>query len=334
MQRLPEAKVGADPGRPAAVGHRDRGRSRGRGRRRARAAARPRRSGRWTRDVLVGGPAAELVDAKDSTSERLPLALAVVGVPTVLLLFALTRSVLIPLKAIVLNLLTLGATLGVVGAAVRRPARHHHAAAAVHVHLRALDGLRGVPARPHQGGVGPARRQTTPRCSPASPRPARWSRLAALSIGIVFGGFALGELAEVSRSAWGWRVAVLLDVTVVRGLLLPAAMSLLGRWNWWPGIWTNGVAVRLETASTEAQYRSRPFRIGFGGDTDLSTIVEESRRRRCRRGCRCLRRVRRPGRGAGLPPQEPGVTLRTFQFATRRARSARSSPARRRTSTS
>ena len=65
-------------------------------------------------DVLVGGPAAELVDAKDSTSERLPLALAVVGVPTLLLLFALTRSVLIPLKAIVLNLLTLGATLGIV----------------------------------------------------------------------------------------------------------------------------------------------------------------------------------------------------------------------------
>src|SRR3954454_24460593 len=53
--------------------------------------------------VLVGGAAAELVDAKASTAQRLPLALAVVALPTVLL-FALTRSVLIALKAIVLNL--------------------------------------------------------------------------------------------------------------------------------------------------------------------------------------------------------------------------------------
>ena len=63
--------------------------------------------------LLVGGPAAELIDAKDSTRQRLPLALAVVFLPTALLLFALTRSVLVPLKAIVLNLLTLLATLGV-----------------------------------------------------------------------------------------------------------------------------------------------------------------------------------------------------------------------------
>ena len=58
---------------------------------------------------------------------------------------------------------------------------------------------------------------------------------AALSIGIVFAGFALGQLAEVKQIGVGMAVAVLLDVTVVRGLLLPAAMSLLGRRNWWPG---------------------------------------------------------------------------------------------------
>ena len=58
--------------------------------------------------------------------------------------------------------------------------------------------------------------------------------VAALSIGIVFGGFALGELAEVKQIGVGMAIALLLDVTVVRGLLLPAAMTLLGRWNWWP----------------------------------------------------------------------------------------------------
>jgi len=51
----------------------------------------------------------------------------------------------------------------------------------------------------------------------------------------VFGGFALGELAEVREIGVGMTVAILLDVTVVRGLLLPATMTLFGRWNWWPG---------------------------------------------------------------------------------------------------
>jgi RND superfamily putative drug exporter len=59
--------------------------------------------------------------------------------------------------------------------------------------------------------------------------------LAALSIGIVFAGFAIGQLAEVRQIGVGMTLAVLLDVTVVRGLLLPAAMSLLGDRNWWPG---------------------------------------------------------------------------------------------------
>jgi len=58
---------------------------------------------------------------------------------------------------------------------------------------------------------------------------------AAISIGVVFGGFALGQLAEVREIGVGMTVAILLDVTVVRGLLLPATMTLFGRWNWWPG---------------------------------------------------------------------------------------------------
>jgi RND superfamily putative drug exporter len=56
---------------------------------------------------------------------------------------------------------------------------------------------------------------------------------AALAIGIVFLGFALGELIAVKEIGIGMTIAVLLDVTVVRGLLLPAVMSLLGRFNWW-----------------------------------------------------------------------------------------------------
>ena len=60
--------------------------------------------------------------------------------------------------------------------------------------------------------------------------------LAAVAIGIVFLGFAAGELVAVKEIGVGMTVAILLDVTVVRGLLLPAAMTLLGARNWWrPG---------------------------------------------------------------------------------------------------
>jgi RND superfamily putative drug exporter len=56
---------------------------------------------------------------------------------------------------------------------------------------------------------------------------------AALSISVVFLGFLLGGLTAVKEIGFGMVVAVVLDVTVVRGLLLPALMSLLGEWNWW-----------------------------------------------------------------------------------------------------
>src|SRR5690606_17653942 len=63
---------------------------------------------------------------------------------------------------------------------------------------------------------------------------------AAVAIGIVFLGFAAGELVAMKEVGVGMAVAVLLDVTVVRGLLLPATMTLLGRWNWWPGRGADG----------------------------------------------------------------------------------------------
>ena len=63
--------------------------------------------------VLVAGPAAELIDARESVAARLPIAVAVIVVATAILLFALTGSVVVPVKALCMNVLTLLATLGV-----------------------------------------------------------------------------------------------------------------------------------------------------------------------------------------------------------------------------
>jgi RND superfamily putative drug exporter len=216
-------------------------------------------------EVLVGGPTAELVDTRDALADRAPVAVLVVVLLTALLLGRLTRSVVVPLKAVVLNLLSLGATLGVVVAVfqwgwgssvlgfepwgaldVTTPLLLFMFAFGLsmdyHVFLvaRVREAWDEALARPLR------RRQRT---QPVDLRALNDEAvlagitasgpvvtLAAVAIGIVFLGFALGELVAVKEIGVGMTVAVLLDVTVVRGLLLPSTMTLLGRWNWWlPG---------------------------------------------------------------------------------------------------
>jgi putative drug exporter of the RND superfamily len=184
--------------------------------------------------LLVGGPAAELIDAKNATRERLPLALLVVFIPTALLLFALTRSVLVPLKAIVLNLLTLLATIGVLTVIFPGPLDLTTPLLLfMFIFGLSMDYEVFLLARIKEewDRTGDNDRAVLAGITASGPV----VTLAALSIGIVFAGFALGELTEVREIGVGMTLAVLLDVTIARGLLLPAAMSLFGRLNWWPG---------------------------------------------------------------------------------------------------
>ena len=122
--------------------------------------------------VLVGGQPAELVDAKASLFDRLPLAFGWIAVATFVLLFLMFGSIVVPLKALVLNILSLTATFGalvwvfqdghlsgvldftptgtIVGVDTRPPLLRR---------VRVVDGLRGVPPVAHQGGARPHRRQ-------------------------------------------------------------------------------------------------------------------------------------------------------------------------------
>ncbi len=202
--------------------------------------------------MLVAGPAAQLVDAKDATADRLPVALAVVVVATALLLFLLTGSLVVPVKALLMNLLTMLATLGVLVAVFQwgwgsgllgfTPwgALDLTTPLLLFVFVFGLSmdyevfllaRIREEWAR--RTGDDRAANDRAVLAGITATGPVVTA--AAVSIGIVFLGFALGELVAVKEIGVGMAVAVLLDVTVVRGLLLPAAMSLLGRVNWWPG---------------------------------------------------------------------------------------------------
>ncbi len=113
------------------------------------------------------------------------------------------------------------------------------------VRVRALDGLRGLPAVADQGAATTPGCRTTRRsrsgCSAAaasSPRRRCWSF-------IVFLGFTTGKLLGIKQMGLAMATAVAVDATLVRCLLVPATMTLLGDWNWWAPGWLRRIHNRL-----------------------------------------------------------------------------------------
>ena len=121
--------------------------------------------------VFVGGATASLIDVTDRISDRLLYCIAAVVLAAFLLLMVVFRSILVPLKAAIMNLLSIGAAYGVIVAVFQWgwgraligldeavPDRRVRAADDVRDPLRSVDGLRGLPALAHPGGVPPHRR--------------------------------------------------------------------------------------------------------------------------------------------------------------------------------
>ncbi|PVW03854.1 hypothetical protein DEA06_10785 [Microbacterium sp. Gd 4-13] len=203
--------------------------------------------------VQVTGPAAALVDTQEHLLQRIPLAVGVVAVASFALLFALTRSVIVPVKALLLSILTMTATLGVLvmifqwgwGSALLgfEPVGTLDVTTPLFIGLLAF----GLTMDYEVFLLARIRERWVERDPAVDPRAANAEAVrygitqtgpvvttAALAICIVFLGFAVGELVAMKEIGIGMLVAVLLDVTLIRGLLLPAAMTLLGRGNWWP----------------------------------------------------------------------------------------------------
>lgn len=207
--------------------------------------------------VTVGGPAAELIDAKDQLGARVPGAVLAVVLATGLLLVWLTRAPVVALKTVLLNLLSLAATLGVVVAIFQWGwgssllGFTSWGAVDITTPLLLFMFCFGLSMDYHMFLVARIKEfwDAEPGDRAANDRAVRTGivvsgpvvTLAALAISLVFLGFAAGQLTAVKEIGVGMTVAIFLDVTLVRGLLLPAAMTLLGRRNWWrPGAPTAG----------------------------------------------------------------------------------------------
>jgi RND superfamily putative drug exporter len=192
--------------------------------------------------VLVGGSTAAASDFADAVSDRLPVFLAVVVGLSALLLFAVFRSVLIPVKAALLNLLSIGAALGVITVVFQ-------------------DGNLGAQPGPIESFVPVmifaivfglsmdyevflvSRMQEEWQRSHDAPRAiamgiattGRVITAAGAIMIVVFGAFVLSPDRMLQQFGLGLAVAIALDAFVIRSLVLPAVMQLLGERAWWPG---------------------------------------------------------------------------------------------------
>ena len=167
-----------------------------------------------------------------------------------LLMLVTFRSIVIPIKAILLNLLSVGAAYGVlvlvfqngnlrVAARLHLERRRRQLAAALPVRgpVRALDGLPRVHPLPGPGALRPRHEQPTEAVQQGISTTAGTVTSAALVMVGVFAVFVTLAFLDFKELGLGLAAAVLIDATIIRGVLLPASMKVLGDWNWYLPSW-------------------------------------------------------------------------------------------------
>ncbi|WP_329025176.1 MMPL family transporter [Streptomyces sp. NBC_00690] len=194
--------------------------------------------------ALVGGVDAVLVDSKDSIGDRLPLAVVLVALTTFVLLFLFTGSVVQPLRALLLNLISLGATLGVMtwifqdgnlSSLLGFTPQPMNVSMTVLMfcvafglsmdyevfvtsRIKELHDLGEDNESAVANGLGHTGRIVT---------------AAALLLAVSFFAFGTAQLSFLQMFGLGSGLAILIDAVAVRGVLVPAAMRLLGRSAWY-----------------------------------------------------------------------------------------------------
>jgi RND superfamily putative drug exporter len=195
--------------------------------------------------VLVSGNSARFIDQKQSLFEHAPLVVAIICLTTLIVLFLLTGSVLLPLKTLLMNSLTLGATLGILVLAFQEgwldsPLDYTGPAAIEVTSLvflfavifgLATDYAVLVMARiKERHDLGDSNEEAV---AVGIGRTGRVITAAAVAIAVVFLAFGVSSVFFVKQIAIGMAFGVMIDATIVRALLVPSLMRLFGEWNWW-----------------------------------------------------------------------------------------------------
>ncbi|TMK62562.1 MAG: hypothetical protein E6G60_09120 [Actinobacteria bacterium] len=214
--------------------------------------------------VYVGGVTAAAEDFAEYTSSRLPLFMGAVLVLSFLFLLVVFRSILVPLKAVVMNLLSIGAAYGVVVAAFQwgwgkellgiGKAGPVEAWAPMFLfavvfglsmdyEVFLLSRIREEYERTRNNATAVADGLAVT---------ARVITSAAAIMICVFGSFVFGDEYSLRLFGLGLAVAVFVDATIVRLVLVPATMELLGDWNWWIPRWLDRLLPQVHIGGSES----------------------------------------------------------------------------------
>ena len=196
-------------------------------------------------DVKVGGQTASFLDQQASLRAHLPAALAILAATTLIILFAMTRSVVLPVKALVMNLLSLCAAFGLLVLVFQdghldwlfgfesQGAIESSQPVLLFAVAFGLSTDYGVFLLGRIKELHDAGRPNEEAVALGLQRTGRIVTFAALLMVIAIGCFVTADIIFVKQLGFGVAVAVLIDATIVRALLVPALMRLLGDWNWW-----------------------------------------------------------------------------------------------------
>jgi RND superfamily putative drug exporter len=214
--------------------------------------------------VRVAGESARFVDQRTGIGHRLPLALAVLAITTLLILFAMTGSVVLPFKALLMNVLGISAAFGVL-VLVFQDGRlegllDYTSQGALEL-TQPLVLLAIVFGLSTDYGVFLLTRIKEARDGGATndeaialglQRTGRIVTAAALLLVVALGAFATSQIVFIKQLGVGAAAAVLIDAFIVRALLVPALMKLLGERNWWAPRPLARLHARLRLGEAEA----------------------------------------------------------------------------------
>ena len=195
--------------------------------------------------VLVGGASADFLDFQSSLEDHMPIAVAIIVISTLVILFLMTGSAILPVKALLMNILNLSAVLGIL-VLIFQDGRFegflsYTSQGALEQTMPILLGA-VVFGLATDYAVFLLSRIKEARDNGASDRESvaigleRTGRIvtaAALLFAVAVGAFATSKIIFIKEWGLGVAFAVLIDASIIRALLVPSLMELLGKWNWW-----------------------------------------------------------------------------------------------------
>jgi putative drug exporter of the RND superfamily len=216
-------------------------------------------------EVTVGGEAAQGADFLDAVYSNFPLLIALISILTFILLARAFRSLILPLKAVLLNLLSVGAAWGLIVLVWQKgfgsdelfgiEATH---AINVEMPIVIFAFLFGV-SMDYQVFIISRMREAFDRTGSTETavvegigRTGRLVTSAALILGLSFVAFGAQPSTEAKIFATALGGGILIDATIIRGVLAPAFVAILGRWNWWLPDWAARI-LRVEPSAVQPE---------------------------------------------------------------------------------